>query len=60
MALSLIALAREAEALSYHATAAKLLAPFGPEASTQHLKNLKNIHRQIGEMLAAEHKDQAA
>ena len=60
MALSLIALAREAEALAYQATAAKLLAPFAPEASAQHLRNLKTIHRQIGKMLAAEQKDQAA
>ena len=60
MALSLIALAREAEALAHHATAAKLLTPYAPEASAQHLKNLTTIHRQIGEMLAAEQKDQAA
>ncbi|UPT53403.1 hypothetical protein [Synechococcus phage Ssp-JY39] len=60
MALSLIALAREAEALAYQANAAKLLAPFAPEASAQHLRNLKTIHRQICEMLAAEQKDQAA
>lgn len=58
--LSLITLAREAEALSYHATAAKLLAPFAPDASAQHLKNLKTIHAQIGEMLAAEQKETAA
>ena len=58
--LSLITLARLAEEASHHATAAKLLAPFAPEASAQHLRNFQTIQKQIGEALASATKQEAA
>jgi hypothetical protein len=53
MSLPLIALSRLAEDAAHHVTAAKILAPFAPEASAQHIKNFRTIHQQIGEALAA-------
>lgn len=51
--LSLIQLSALAEALSYQANAAKLLAPFAPEASAQHLANARTAHKQIAKLLDA-------
>lgn len=51
MALSLISLAALADSLAAQAAAAKVLAPFAPEASAQHLKNARTIHSQIGALL---------
>lgn len=53
LALSLIQLSSLAEALSYQANAAKLLAPFAPEASAQHLSNARTAHKQIAKLLDA-------
>lgn len=48
---SLIQISRLAEDLAYQANAAKLLAPFAPEASAAHLKNAKVLYVQLGEAL---------
>jgi hypothetical protein len=50
---SLIQIARISEDLAYQANAAKLLAPFAPEASAQHLNNAKTLYAQLGEALLA-------
>lgn len=52
MALSLIALSREADALSAQTLAAKLYADCMPERSAEHLRNARVIHSKIGQMLA--------
>jgi len=51
--ISLITLSRLAETASYQANAAKLLAPFAPEASDQHIQNFRVAIAQINEHLAA-------
>ena len=60
MPLSLITLARLCEEIAYHAMAAKLLATHATNASAQHLKNVRSIHAQIGELLADAEKKEAA
>lgn len=50
---SLIQISHLAEDLARHANAAKLLAPFAPEASAMHLKNAMVIYAQLGEALPA-------
>jgi hypothetical protein len=49
---SLIQIARIAEDLAFQAVAAKLLAPFAPEASAAHLKNVQTLYVQLGEALS--------
>lgn len=51
--LSLIRLSGLADTLSYQVNAAKLLAPFAPEASAQHLANARTAHWQIAKLLDA-------
>ncbi|MGB3898149.1 MAG: hypothetical protein WA973_06310 [Mesorhizobium sp.] len=51
--LSLIQLSSLADAMAAQANAAKLLAPFAPEASAQHLANARTAHRQIAKLLDA-------
>lgn len=50
--LSLIQLSNIADAMASQANAARLLAPFAPGASAQHLKNARVYHEQIGKLLA--------
>ena len=50
--LSLIQLSSLTEAMAYQANAAKLLAPFAPDASAQHLANARTVHKQIAKLLA--------
>jgi hypothetical protein len=59
MSLSLITLANLADAMACQANAAKVLAPFAPKTSAQHLKNARMLHKQIGELLAAADREQA-
>lgn len=51
--LSLIQLSSLAESMAYQANAAKLLAPFAPEASAQHLANARTAHKKIAKLLDA-------
>lgn len=60
MTISLITLASQAEAMAFHANAAKILAPFAPDASAQHLKNARTFHDAIAATLGEAHKQAMA
>ncbi|MGN6772501.1 MAG: hypothetical protein ACTHJQ_22015 [Rhizobiaceae bacterium] len=51
--LSLIQLSSLTEAMAHQATAAKILAPFAPEASARHLANARAYHGSITKLLDA-------